>query len=547
MTNKVNNTIINKYAIHNNSWNTIERFAFAFLLILAMAIIIVPAYYLTCDGPSHTYNAKIFFDYLLNHNREFYKNYFTVNRSLDPNWLSQIGLGLLIQFTEPRIAEKIFQCFLVASFAFGFRYLILSINKQNVFLSLLFYPFCFTLPFQTGFYNYCLGLALGLFLIGYYLKHRFTLQPINLLVFCIIALATTLSHGMAASNAILIIGILFIVDNMQSIILLKNKEVRIHLMNKVALMLLGLAPSILLILFFALKRGTGVSPHGLSKMQKLINYLQMYCSQSTRHLEMYPAVIISIVIYGLVAYYVIRNFKSLSKIFVAFALAAVFFFISYITCPQAIGGSGSIDIRLAFLPPMFLLVACSVVQWKAIIKYIVLGVALLCQITFIAIRWPHVMQVSKEQVAMVKAQALLKNNSSILTLHYNDYGVKNSFEKDNSFMHATDYLGTSKQQQQLIILNYEADLNYFAMNWIPNKNPRNTINNLYQGVYPPCGEVIKYEQQVNKPVDYISVLGKHNGINDKCTNEITKFIETNYICVYYDSVISNSSLWERKN
>ncbi len=521
-----------------------ERLVFVALLLASLAIIIIPNYYLTCDGPSHTYNAKIFFDFLLNRNRDFYEQYFAINKSLDPNWLSQIILGILMELFNPRVAEKIFQCALVVSFALGLRYLIFSINKNAVFLSALFYPFCFTIPLQTGFYNYCLGLALGLFLVGYYIKHQNNLQAIHLLFLAIVALSATLSHGMAASNAILLIGFIFFFQNVTQFF--TNASDRKKTVDKILYLALCFLPSVVIIVFFAFKRGRGITPHIYSKWEKLMQFLQMYCSRSTRFSEVYPALAAGILVAGITFFLIRKSTWKLDKRLQALWAYSIFIFISYITCPQAIGGSGSIDIRLAFLPPLFLLVSAAVYNWSLPFKIAFVIGAFIIQTVFLVIRFPYVLQASSEVVSILKPMDLLTSESSILTLHYSDYGSKKSFQIDNSFLHCTDYFGTDKQKQQLIILNYEADLNYFAMQWLPNKNPRLTINNLYQGIYPPCGNPVFYQEQVSKKIDYVHLLDVPSHISESCTKQIMDFVDSNYICIYKDSIISNSSLWKLK-
>ncbi|MBK8143638.1 MAG: hypothetical protein IPK62_00920 [Bacteroidetes bacterium] len=111
------------------------------MVLLALSIIIIPQYYITGDGGSHVYNAKVLFDYVLNHERDFYKEFFVINRSIDPNWMSHLSIGFFLQMLPPWLADKLFQILYVITFAFGFRYFIKSIEKNNGFLSFLFFPF----------------------------------------------------------------------------------------------------------------------------------------------------------------------------------------------------------------------------------------------------------------------------------------------------------------------------------------------------------------------------------------------------------------------
>ena len=48
-----------------------EKQLFHFLVLMALSIVIIPKYYITGDGASHVYNAKVLFDYLLGTERVF--------------------------------------------------------------------------------------------------------------------------------------------------------------------------------------------------------------------------------------------------------------------------------------------------------------------------------------------------------------------------------------------------------------------------------------------------------------------------------------------
>ena len=57
-----------------------EKYLFYGIILLALSIIVIPKFYITGDGPSHTYNAKVLFDYVFNQDRNFYKDFYTINQ-----------------------------------------------------------------------------------------------------------------------------------------------------------------------------------------------------------------------------------------------------------------------------------------------------------------------------------------------------------------------------------------------------------------------------------------------------------------------------------
>jgi len=216
----------------------------------ALSIICIPKFYITGDGASHTYNAKVLFDYGLGEEREFYKNYYTLNRHLDPNWSSHLFIGAAGRFVPYWMADKLFQIFYVLVFALGFRYFIRSIRKGNAFLSILFFPFLFTIPFQQGFYNYCLSLGFLFWAVGLFMrKEEHIKNPVSAAALSILLLATALSHGMPAIYAMFMISLLWLFKNWD---LFRFRKIG-NIVEGIASLLVMFLPSILLILMFVHK------------------------------------------------------------------------------------------------------------------------------------------------------------------------------------------------------------------------------------------------------------------------------------------------------
>ena len=114
-----------------------EPWLFFLLWLLSASILVVPSVYLCGDGPSHLYNARVLFDAALGRDRDFYEAFFHINRHIDPNWLSHLALGTLIQVMPALWADKVLQLIYLGGFAYGFRYLVRGVNSDNGFLAFL--------------------------------------------------------------------------------------------------------------------------------------------------------------------------------------------------------------------------------------------------------------------------------------------------------------------------------------------------------------------------------------------------------------------------
>lgn len=486
----------------------IERMAFVAMIILALAMVIGPNYYITGDGASHTYNAKVLFDYVLNRNRTFYDTYLSINRNIDPNWMSHLVLGVLQEFVSPRLADKGFQVLYIVVFATGFRYLVRSIDENNGFLSVLFFPFVFTLPFQQGFYNYGIALGLMSWTLGYFIRFRHEIDdPRHQIITALLLLITTFSHGMPGVYTMILMSV---------ITLLEAKVFRLPIkLEKItrtgARLLMMLFPATVLIVLFLAKRGTGTEPHHWSMAKKFMLFLQGWTFQSTRSIEVYPATAIGILLFGFFIYLAITplrvNQHHTRRLSMVFLGAALFTLYSYITCPHSIGGAGSIDIRLCFLPWLFLLFFFACKQWSNTAQNVFISLSILLASVFFYLRIGYVMKADRIAQAIVKAGHYIPNQQVVLNLHMDDWQRLHArdslFHKDNSFIHCSDFIGAERNKAMILLNNYEAEINYFPVNWAPGMNPRASISGMIPGNYPPTGNMLLYEQQSGKKIDYV--------------------------------------------
>lgn len=501
------------------------------IVLLSLSIILIPKYYITGDGACHTYNAKVLFDMVLNRERDFYESFYHINRNIDPNWMSHLSIGVLLQFFPAWLADKIFQIVYLIIFAYGFRYLIKSINYNSSFLSFLFYPFVFSLPFQQGFYNYCIALGFMFFTLGYYIRSNSKMHLSRTqVVLSALLFITTMSHGMPAIYCLLILASHWLYLNYHHIVSWQRQKI----VESASSLMMVIAPSLLIILLFLVKRGFGTEPHAWTFTQKLKAFLIVWTSQSTRAIEVYPAVAsgLLILIFALIAFAKKNGIVGIWKYI--FGGMALFTLYSYITCPHSIGGAGSIDIRLAFLPFLFLLLVISSFDFSAVAKRIFIALAFSMVVVFQLIRFPYVQQANEIGKSIVKAGTFIKDKSIVLNIHQDDWqqlGMNDSlFQRDGSFIHFSKFIGAESRKHLFFVFNYEAEINYFPVNYKEGINPRVSLSSMIPGNYPPCGNPLDYEKQIGKRIDYILIQNPRENTN--CNESLLIEISKNFSLVY---------------
>jgi hypothetical protein len=498
-----------------------------------LLLITIPKFYITGDGPSHTYNAKVFADYICNHNREFYKPFYEINRNLDPNWTAQIVMATVIKIVPYWLADKIFQILYVLVYALGFRYLMRSIHTNATIASLLFYPICFTLPFQMGFYNYSLALGILFYTIAIFIYYQKNKTNLQLLYFCISALLLALTHGMVATYGVVIIGIYML---LQTVYCIRLKKSFVDNINNHAAIVMALLPAIIVIVSFAMRQGVITSPHPLSTLEKLINFCKLYCCQSTSILEGVPTIMFGIGVTIIVIILMLKN-NCINTIWRnTFVIMAAFSFVLYLQSPDTIGYAGGTDIRTAFLPIIFLLLACSCYSITQFLKKIIICFAVLIQFLFFIIRIPLVQGINTEAKQIVKIVEIVPTNAVVLSVQYNTHGSKNQFTIDNSMLHIFDYVGAMQNKNIINLNNYEADLNYFSLKWRSGMNPRLYMPNIINGKAPTAMQIENYQKQTNTKIDCIMVLqdtrkqkdAKMKQLPDRQQQLLLQYLDTTY-------------------
>lgn len=473
------------------------------MVLLAMSIVAIPDCYVTGDGPSHTYNAKVWFDYLFSSERTFYKPFYQLNKNIEPNWMSHVLLGIGTRFLKPLLADKLVQLLYIFFFAYGFRSLIKSISNENSFLSFLFFPLVFTLAFQQGFYNYSLALAGMCWSLSYYMQHHENLTTTGTAFTLFLLLtATVLSHGMIAAYTVLLIAMLWLVFRYQSLITMQWRllcdEIR-------TLVMIGM-PVLLILGGFLFRTGLDTVPHDLSIKQKALMWCKLYFLISTKHLEFYPLLVFVLALLAALLYGLIK-IRSTSGIGIVMLLFAIYTGYAYLVAPHSIGGAGSVDLRMAFLPLLFALLFLASIPFSEQLKPYLVFFSFTVFGVLLAIRFPSVLKASDISDELLSCRSAIRDHSVVLNLHVDDAHHLSDhnvlFESDSSFIHLTDYLGAYPDKHLIMINNYEADLTYFPVLWRPGVSPRFIIPGFTPGVYPPCDQYRTYEQATHIRIDYI--------------------------------------------
>ncbi len=147
------------------------RWLFVGLSLLYCAWVLSLPLFPSQDGPVHLYLASIFKG-LLGGESNTYSTYYLVRHYLPPYSFHYYLLVALMHFISPLLAEKLFVCLILVSFACGFRYLALSIGPNGPLFSIFALCLLLNWSLAMGFENYLFSLSMAFWALGLWMHTR---------------------------------------------------------------------------------------------------------------------------------------------------------------------------------------------------------------------------------------------------------------------------------------------------------------------------------------------------------------------------------------
>ena len=107
-----------------------DQSIFIGLICLHLLPIWLFPFFPTQDGISHVYNAHVLCEY--RNPAYHFQDFYDINWSFFPNWLSHFGLAILMRLFSPLLAEKLFLSSYVIFFPTAISYFINSFNTDKL-------------------------------------------------------------------------------------------------------------------------------------------------------------------------------------------------------------------------------------------------------------------------------------------------------------------------------------------------------------------------------------------------------------------------------
>lgn len=433
-----------------------EPLLFLLVLIGLLTENFIGQWVVTLDGPAHLYNSVVARDLISNPASDF-APYFQINTNPVPNSLDHSILILLGTFLPLSIADLILHLLITAGICFAFRFLVLQINREQVFASWLIFPFCQTAIFFLGFYNFELGIALCLLITGIWLKTEN--QPVRFSTVLLLLMLSTLLYFTHLIPFLLMAYI----TGLRQLILLFRKQYKPFL-QRGSFLLISLIPAlILLIIYFSNRSEMQVDPswpdfskslHRLFTLQHLF-VLNVKSEETARRtaLILFIAMLYSVFIF-------FRQRKTgaaatVNRYGFWFALW-LFFLVLIFLAPDDFGGMGLMTDRLIEISWILLLLALAS-SFISQLKMMLIG--LTCAFLGLYLSSFHYESISDANRQVNKLMKLAPEIAPYRT------GVYIPFSDKTIDGHFGELLFAEKNL--ILLSDYEAVHDYFIVKWNP--------------------------------------------------------------------------------
>ena len=501
-----------------------ETILFGVLVVLHLIPIWAFAHFPSQDGPTHLENAQILREYNFP-DRTAFRDYYTLNAHLNPNWLGHLILAGLLWVFPPLIAEKLLLSGYVILLPLGARYALRALDPESEFLALLAFPFVYNYLLSMGFYNFVYSLPIFFFVVGRWLKDRGMLTPAAVARLAVLNLVLFFSHLVSLVMALGLIALLGLwLTALEAWPRLRGTPGELKVAGPSGLRaivaaartrllpgLVAFVPAFLLATVFLSRKGTnslsGTAAGGL--VRRLLS-LDSLNSSHVRELILSTTLA---ALFGAVTIYLIET-KARGRRFVALdalLLVVGLYLVVYFTAPERMAGGEFITERLNLFPYLALLLWFGAQKWDRIAKEIVRLTAIVLAIAMLASQALSYAAIDGQMNEYLSGMSLIEENSTLLPLCFSPFGRgedgKRLSGRVGIFLHAAGYIAAERRVVEFD--NYEANTDYFPTIFRAERNPDDhlAVRKGALETQPPCVDLLSYAGRTGGSVDYVLVWG----------------------------------------
>ena len=480
-------------------WGGRSETAFFFVVCLAQAapLLLFP-WFVNWDGPSHVGSA-----YILDHwnggGGEVFRRYLWLDLVPMPNLTSYAVLAALLRVFSPAWAEKIFVGLVVIGFPAAVRYVLGSTRRDGVAFGYLALPLAVGWFVHGGQYNFCLGVTLGLLVVGAWLRHPSTRWAATALL-ALALVVIFLTHLVALMFTLVFLGVLAGWEGWSTKRWLRFAHV-----------VIAAVPAFLLTVWWELSSDAGPPSARLSLRtvaQALVSMKNALAVFTSKEVLVGLAIVGALGILGLVV--LARHRRGLgdrSWGLFAVALAGVAL---VLLVPNQIGNGGYVTARLSLIP--FLAGLAWVAQFD-LSPRLRIGAAAVGVVAVVALgvmRLPYYRDFNRDFREYLSASEYIPAGSTVLPLVYLNHRTTPPGTARATYIDPIQELSSwfISRDGALDLAQYEAGFDSFPIQFKRSMSPyRHISDHLFVGEIPPSVDFISYPERTGGSVDFVLTWG----------------------------------------
>ncbi|MEM9161685.1 MAG: hypothetical protein AAGC54_01280, partial [Cyanobacteria bacterium P01_F01_bin.4] len=521
------------------------------------------------DGPIHVHTADVLHGFLTG-TGSLFQDYYLPNLQLAPNWTTQVILTGLMFVTSPIIAEKLLLSLYVILLPLAVRYALNGVRPDAFappFLAFLSFPFCYNLTFNMGFYNFAYSLVVFLFVIGYWLRHRSHLRLTHTGGLLLLILGLYFTHLFSFVVFGITVGVLNLSQGV-GILLMPQRGVLVALKQlfiKTTLpTLVALLPTGVICLQFLSQNSVGSGgPRWPTSVLRLGSLLTLSSLVSYSRLELLFAIAIGLLMLALAGYWLLRKFPAFQLNDVDGLLVATIVLVGvYLVAPETLSGSVTIKDRLLLYPVIILMLWLASGHYPLSVRQGMKWLLVFISSAILIIQTTTYAYLDDYWTEYVSTAPFIEQNSTLLAVNFptpREASMRTADEpalwrppkfvrpwQINTFINASGYVAVARQA--VLLNNYQANEDYFPVNFRPELNPFEILDeDDWRLGRAPYVDILGYSDITGRPIDYVSIWRtSDHPLEEAGAQAIFQQLSSAYELIYQSPQRGYAQLYRRK-
>lgn len=492
-----------------------ERWLYRLLVTVHLLPILATRWFVTLDGPSHLYSARIVRDLVLGD--PFMGRFFHLSPYPEPYWLGHAVMAALLLVLPAWLVEKLIWSAAVIALAWAFRYFVRTLAPRRAWMALLVMPFLLHYAVRLGFLNFSLSIPL-LFVVLAMAWRGFTDGRLNTALLAAVLTGLYFAH---LSTFLLCAGILLAM--VVWAFLFRHQPGPRDPRPVSGRLLLGLALPVALTLGYAITHAPAHAATSRLAMHDLWRWAwEGRCwnglgAEGENWACILTAAPMLLAGMGAIVLRMARRGKPAFQFRDLWPLITLVSFAAYFTIPDVMAGGSSVSPRLLLFSMLFLAASLSVSGLPSWALRLTVVLVLLADLQHTRIQYASAISLGRECNELMSVEGAMRDRTVVLPLNYGA-----------NWMHSniSNYLGTGGNR--VIILDHFTALAPFnPVQWNTEMLPYAAVGD-FATSNRPCVRFAGYPDSTGANIDEVLTWKMHNAEEDSCLKDVRAQLKAEY-------------------